>query len=67
MIVDIFKFFVIFLLVLFSFACGLNHLYWYYAAVHAKECSEAQAANDEVAKESACKRGYRTFAKWVKV
>ncbi|KAK7469918.1 hypothetical protein BaRGS_00036081 [Batillaria attramentaria] len=54
MILDIFKFFVIFLLVLFSFACGLNHLYWYYASVHTRECAEG--------KEESCNRKYKSFA-----
>ena len=63
MLIDIFKFFIIFLLVLFSFACGLNHLYWYYAAVHAKEC----AAGGDDPKNMSCDRKYRSFAKCVAV
>lgn len=59
MLMDIFKFFVIFLLVLFSFACGLNHLYWYYAEVHAREC----ATGDEEQRQISCDRKYRSFAK----
>nr|AGJ70290.1 transient receptor potential channel C [Terebratalia transversa] len=38
MVVDIVKFFFVFTLVLFSFACGLNQLYWYYAAERQQEC-----------------------------
>ena len=30
MLIDIAKFFVIFFLILLSFACGMNQLYWYY-------------------------------------
>ncbi|XP_070198596.1 short transient receptor potential channel 4-like [Littorina saxatilis] len=58
MLMDIFKFFVIFLLVLFSFACGLNHLYWYYSQVHARECAEGTAEQKQVS----CDRKYRSFA-----
>ncbi|XP_025084879.1 LOW QUALITY PROTEIN: transient receptor potential-gamma protein-like [Pomacea canaliculata] len=57
MIMDILKFFVIFALLLFSFACGLNHVYWYYAAVRAKECSLNPDAEDDP-----CNRKYRSFA-----
>ena len=60
-IVDIMKFFVIFLLVLFSFACGLNHLYWYYSRVHARDCMFG--TDDQ--KDISCDRKYRSFSKWV--
>lgn len=33
MVLDIVKFLLIYFLVLFSFACGLNQLLWYYAAI----------------------------------
>lgn len=38
MIFDIIKFGVFIILVLFSFACGLNQLYWYYAQMKYNEC-----------------------------
>ncbi|XP_067663770.1 transient receptor potential-gamma protein-like isoform X3 [Haliotis asinina] len=55
MIMDIMKFGCVYFLVLFSFACGLNHLYWYYATVHADEC----AADS---KSTSCDRKFRSFA-----
>ncbi|KAL8587650.1 hypothetical protein ACOMHN_045339 [Nucella lapillus] len=58
MLMDILKFFGIFILVLFSFACGLNHLYWYYSQVHAREC--ALGTDDQ--KAESCNRKYRSFA-----
>ncbi|VDM47239.1 unnamed protein product [Toxocara canis] len=33
MVIDILKFFLVYCLVLFAFACGLNQLMWYYAAM----------------------------------
>ncbi|XP_076446339.1 short transient receptor potential channel 4-like [Babylonia areolata] len=58
MLMDILKFFVIFLLVLFSFACGLNHLYWYYSEVHARECSLGTREQQDIS----CDRKFRSFA-----
>ncbi|XP_064607916.1 transient receptor potential-gamma protein-like [Liolophura sinensis] len=55
MVMDILKFVFVFLLVLFSFACGLNHLYWYYANLRQQEC----ASNALV---DSCDRKYRSFA-----
>lgn len=37
-LLDILKFFSIYSLVLFSFACGLNHLMWYFADLERKKC-----------------------------
>lgn len=37
-LIDIFKFFSIYSLVLFSFACGLNQLMWYFADLERKKC-----------------------------
>ena len=56
MILDIMKFAVLYVLVLFSFACGLNHLYWYYATLRERECKF------ELKSES-CNRKYKSFAK----
>lgn len=37
-LIDILKFFSIYSLVLFSFACGLNQLMWYFADLERKKC-----------------------------
>nr|WEY24736.1 transient receptor potential cation channel subfamily C member 5 [Aplysia californica] len=54
MLMDIVKFGCVYMLVLVSFASGLNHLYWYYSNKHASDC----AANIQ----SSCDRKYRSFA-----
>lgn len=56
MILDIMKFAVLYGLVLFSFACGLNHLYWYYATLRERECKVQNI-------EESCDRRYKRFAK----
>ena len=38
MIIDICKFLVLYMLVLFSFGCGLNQLLWYYADLEKQKC-----------------------------
>uniref|UniRef100_A0A8D8XPQ3 Transient-receptor-potential-like protein n=2 Tax=Cacopsylla melanoneura TaxID=428564 RepID=A0A8D8XPQ3_9HEMI len=38
MIIDIVKFFFIYTLVLFAFACGLNQLLWYFTDLERKDC-----------------------------
>ena len=38
MIIDIGKWLVLYILVLFSFGCGLNQLLWYYAALEKQKC-----------------------------
>uniref|UniRef100_A0AAF5DAU8 Transient receptor ion channel domain-containing protein n=1 Tax=Strongyloides stercoralis TaxID=6248 RepID=A0AAF5DAU8_STRER len=38
MVIDILKFFIVYCLVLFAFACGLNQLNWYYASMRQQEC-----------------------------
>ncbi|XP_045778179.1 transient receptor potential protein isoform X2 [Maniola jurtina] len=38
MIIDIIKFFFVYMLVLFAFACGLNQLLWYYAELEKNKC-----------------------------
>nr|CDP91278.1 BMA-TRP-2, isoform f [Brugia malayi] len=43
MVLDIVKFLLIYFLVLFSFACGLNQLLWYYAAMRQQECEKYQS------------------------
>ncbi|XP_071559770.1 transient receptor potential-gamma protein isoform X1 [Temnothorax nylanderi] len=43
MVMDIMKFFFLFVLVLFAFSCGLNQLLWYYADMEKKQCPSAMA------------------------
>jgi hypothetical protein len=38
MVMDILKFFLLFVLVLFAFSCGMNQLLWYYADLEKKTC-----------------------------
>ncbi|CAF4762491.1 unnamed protein product [Pieris macdunnoughi] len=38
MILDIMKFFFVYMLVLFAFGCGLNQLMWYYAELEKNKC-----------------------------
>ena len=45
MVYDVMKFCFIVVLVIFSFACGVNQLYWYYASVRQKECNECLSFN----------------------
>ncbi|VDK48068.1 unnamed protein product [Gongylonema pulchrum] len=46
MVLDIVKFLLIYFLVLFSFACGLNQLMWYYAAMRQQECEKYRTLSD---------------------
>lgn len=67
MIMDIMKFAVLYCLVLLSFACGLNHLHWYYATLRSEEC-DVQEANKYTDPNSwwkfdPCDRRYKSFAK----
>ncbi|XP_048512014.1 transient receptor potential-gamma protein isoform X3 [Athalia rosae] len=41
MVMDIMKFFFLYVLVLFAFSCGLNQLLWYYADMEKKRCPTA--------------------------
>ncbi|XP_022246931.1 transient receptor potential-gamma protein-like, partial [Limulus polyphemus] len=54
MVIDILKFFFVYALVLFAFACGMNQLLWYYADLEKQTC---QAQRDV----SACQK-WRRFA-----
>ncbi|CAI4230702.1 unnamed protein product [Auanema sp. JU1783] len=40
MVIDILKFFLVYALVLFAFACGLNQLMWYYSSMRQTECEQ---------------------------
>ncbi|TKR67906.1 hypothetical protein L596_023980 [Steinernema carpocapsae] len=73
MVIDILKFFLLYCLVLFAFACGLNQLFWYYAAMRQQECdlykTLAQSAEyqdnqrfDMRNLEESCDHKYRSFA-----
>ena len=44
MAVDIMKFLVLYILVLFAFGCGLNQLLWYYADLEWHKCYDKKAA-----------------------
>lgn len=71
MIMDIMKFAVLYCLVLLSFACGLNHLHWYYATLRSEECEVQQGAQKYTeaantgwfSKFDPCDRRYKSFAK----
>ena len=39
------RFSIFIVLVLFSFACGTNQLYWYYAQMRNKQCEEKEASD----------------------
>ncbi|PIO75942.1 transient-receptor-potential calcium channel protein [Teladorsagia circumcincta] len=73
MVIDILKFFLVYALVLFAFACGLNQLLWYYAATRQEECEQykswlanptplANVARMETLKES-CDPKYRSTSR----
>ena len=66
MIMDILKFAVLYILVLFSFACGLNHLHWYYAALRAEQCqaqTEGRLTHMYKTDQDPCDRRFKSFAK----
>ena len=46
MINDILKFAFILFLVCFSYSCGVNQLYWYYAEERSRECEVCLANNE---------------------
>ncbi|WAQ99587.1 TRPG-like protein [Mya arenaria] len=71
MIMDLMKFAVLYLLLLFSFACGLNHLHWYYSALRREECNVQEGhqvytadANGNTYQMDAdpCDRRFKSFA-----
>ncbi|XP_026490381.2 transient receptor potential protein [Vanessa tameamea] len=62
MIIDIIKFFFVYMLVLFAFACGLNQLMWYYAELEKHKCyHHASVIPDFDTQERACSI-WRRFA-----
>ncbi|XP_063232007.1 transient receptor potential-gamma protein [Bacillus rossius redtenbacheri] len=46
MVLDIMKFFFLYVLVLFAFSCGLNQLLWYYADMEKQRCPNATTTID---------------------
>ncbi|XP_069698354.1 transient receptor potential-gamma protein isoform X3 [Periplaneta americana] len=46
MVLDIMKFFFLYVLVLFAFSCGLNQLLWYYADMEKQRCPNATTTFD---------------------
>lgn len=59
MVIDIIKFFFIYTLVLFSFACGLNQLLWYFAELERKKCYSGIADPTWDAASDSCMRWRR--------
>ncbi|XP_014255140.2 transient receptor potential-gamma protein isoform X2 [Cimex lectularius] len=46
MVLDIMKFFFLYVLVLFAFSCGMNQLLWYYADMEKQRCPNATTTYD---------------------
>lgn len=68
---DIVKFFIVYCLVLFAFACGLNQLFWYYATMRSNECHQAREAINDPSKreqmeqwEKSCEPRFSSFGKY---
>ncbi|GFQ91603.1 transient receptor potential-gamma protein [Trichonephila clavata] len=54
MVIDIIKFFFVYTLVLFAFACGMNQLLWYYADMERQVCFSGKNGQDTKLDHSAC-------------
>ncbi|XP_053973778.1 transient receptor potential-gamma protein isoform X2 [Hylaeus volcanicus] len=54
MVMDIMKFFFLYVLVLFAFSCGLNQLLWYYAVMEKKRCPSFSPNASVPADSNAC-------------
>lgn len=66
MVIDIVKFFFIYSLVLFAFACGLNQLLWYFADLEKQKCyHKPSGAADWENMGDACMK-WRRFGKYVR-
>ncbi|KAG5324226.1 TRPL protein, partial [Pseudoatta argentina] len=61
MVIDIVKFFFIYTLVLFAFACGLNQLLWYFAELERQKCYRGISDPSWDAGSDACLR-WRRFS-----
>ncbi|XP_060530534.1 transient receptor potential-gamma protein [Cylas formicarius] len=46
MVMDIMKFFFLYVLVLFAFSCGLNQLLWYYAGAEKEKCPDPEDSSN---------------------
>lgn len=65
MVIDIVKFFFIYTLVLFAFACGLNQLLWYFSDLEKKKCyPEPNGEPDFDNAGDSCMK-WRRFAKYL--
>lgn len=64
MVMDIMNFLFIAVLVIFSYACGVNQLYWYYAEARQKSCNECLDSSASKYEQNECECD-RTLAKWV--
>jgi len=63
MVIDIVKFFFIYTLVLFAFACGLNQLLWYFAELERQKCYSGMSDPSWDAGDDACLRWRRWIIK----
>ncbi|KAB7502191.1 Transient-receptor-potential-like protein [Armadillidium nasatum] len=61
MVIDIVKFFFIYSLVLFSFACGLTQLLWYYNDLEKKKCYSLQGGLPDWVKQGDACMKWRRF------
>ncbi|KAL0125769.1 hypothetical protein PUN28_004670 [Cardiocondyla obscurior] len=61
MVIDIVKFFFIYTLVLFAFACGLNQLLWYFAELERQKCYNGMSDPSWDSGNDACLR-WRRFS-----
>ena len=63
MIIDILKFSFIALLVCFSYSCGVNQLYWYYAEERTRDCAACEDEYPREQREKCTQKCDRTLAK----
>ncbi|XP_032796648.2 transient-receptor-potential-like protein [Daphnia magna] len=62
MVIDIVKFFFIYTLVLFAFACGLNQLLWYFSDLEKKKCYTLPGGLPDWSKNADACAKWRRFA-----
>jgi hypothetical protein len=65
MVIDIIKFILIYTLVLFAFACGMNQLLWYYAELEKQECFSLPGGLPDWEHHSSECMNWRRFAKYI--
>lgn len=63
MVIDIVKFFFIYSLVLFAFACGLNQLLWYFSNLEKEKCYHLPNGEADWANQGDACMKWRSFAK----